>query len=73
MVEFAVPPGGPPLLRNPFASRGPASHPRLAYHLDNTQGSERGPVALPVFKTGLLFALAGRLGSTPRRFRHPIR
>jgi len=34
-------------------------------------GSERGPVALPVFKTGLLPAIAGRLGSTPRRFRHP--
>ena len=73
MVESAVNPGGSTLLSNPIASRVRASYPRLAYHLDSTQGSERGPVALPVFKTGLLFALAGRLGSTPRRFRHPIR
>ena len=33
-------------------------------------GSERGPVALPVFKIGRLPLTAGGLGSTPRRFRH---
>ncbi len=34
-------------------------------------GSERGPVALPVFKIGRLPLTAGGLGSTPRRFRQP--
>src|SRR5438093_815456 len=33
-------------------------------------GSERGPVALPVFKIGCSPIVAGGLGSTPRRFRH---
>ena len=33
-------------------------------------GSERGPVALPVFKIGRCPS-GGRLGSTPRRFRQP--
>jgi len=32
-------------------------------------GSERGPVALPVFKIGRSPLDAGGLGSTPRRFR----
>jgi hypothetical protein len=36
----------------------------------HTPGSERGPVALPVFKIGRFPLTAGRLGSTPRRFRH---
>ncbi len=36
-------------------------------------GSERGPVALPVFKIGRLPLTAGGLGSTPRRFRHSTR
>jgi hypothetical protein len=36
------------------------------------RGSERGPVALPVFKIGRFPLTAGRLGSTPRRFRHSI-
>jgi hypothetical protein len=34
-------------------------------------GSERGPVALPVFKIGRCL-FGGRLGSTPRRFRQPL-
>src|SRR5687767_14646218 len=34
------------------------------------KGSEWGPVALPVFKTGRCPLDAGGLGSTPRRFRH---
>jgi hypothetical protein len=38
----------------------------------HTPGSERGPVALPVFKIGRFPLTAGRLGSTPRRFRHSI-
>ena len=37
---------------------------------DSSPGSERGPVALPVFKIGRFPLTAGRLGSTPRRFRH---
>jgi hypothetical protein len=35
-------------------------------------GSERGPVALPVFKIGRC-PFGGRLGSTPRRFRQSHR
>jgi len=35
-------------------------------------GSERGPVALPVFKTGRCPRCVGGLGSTPRRFRQPV-
>ncbi len=38
-----------------------------------SNGSERGPVALPVFKIGRLPLTAGGLGSTPRRFRQPSR
>ena len=38
-----------------------------------SHGSERGPVALPVFKIGRLPLTAGGLGSTPRRFRHSTR
>ena len=36
-----------------------------------TIGSERGPVALPVFKTGRCPRYVDGLGSTPRRFRQP--
>jgi len=38
----------------------------------SVHGSERGPVALPVFKIGRPCSRGG-LGSTPRRFRHSMR
>ena len=43
-----------------------------ALRYDVPNGSERGPVALPVFKTGRCPRFAGGLGSTPRRFRHSL-
>src|SRR5207253_7855586 len=36
-------------------------------------GSQRSPVALPVFKTGRFPLDAGRVGSTPTGFRQPSR